>query len=875
MKLAALSPNVAQYPHLTELYLQNNNLSRLPVELFHNLVHLRVLDLSKNQFSWLQPEICYLLKLVELNISWNAIRELPTEIGKLFRLESLQIDGLPLVKPPHDIVGKGCKSILRYYKDRLQAGDPPEPRQWIDNMRSDKSLLQEDGIRVLCYNVLAESYTTAERFNYCQSWALPWEYRKHRILKDILQYDPDIVCLQEVEAEQYTIFFQQELISRGYDCKFHAKSRARTMDEYSSRTVDGCVIAWKVDILDCVAIESIEYQSLALKKHDIIGQAGMNRLMTKDNIALGIVLKSKGSLVFNPKADDDKIMVINTHIHWDPAFCDVKAMQVQMLLERIEDFKKTYSSRGAALPMIVCGDFNSVPSSAAYQLLSTGHVAGTHADFANHDYGRYIKNGLNHKLELKSAYNEVCSEEPAYTNYTGDFVGALDYIWYSDNTLSAERVLEVPPEEVVINHNGALPNPFMCSDHIPIVADIFGKIAPSRMPGQMRTSDNSSEKRKEPGRGRSNNNNNNNNNNSNNKGTSTTTTTRSTLLEEFRNSKNNRKFELKDVVDHFVEFSGDQHGSRFIQQKLEIATPAEKNMVFKEILPHSHSLMIDVFGNYVIQKFFDHGTQEQKRILADQLEGHVLELSLQMYGCRVIQKALEIISPEQQSLLVKELEGHVMKCIKDQNGNHVIQKVIEQVPPQLTQFIIDTFTNKVFSLATHPYGCRVIQRILEHHSHRGAVSRQHVGPPQQIVLELLSYTLHLIQDQYGNYVIQHLIVHGSTQDQDQVVNQLRGKVLQLSQHKFASNVVEKCVQYGTDEHRRWMIQEICADPNGLEIMMKDQYANYVVQKILDVCDSQSREVLITQIKPHIASLKTFTYGKHIIARLEKIIGKIS
>lgn len=102
-----------------------------------------------------------------------------------------------------------------------------------------------------------------------------------------------------------------------------------------------------------------------------------------------------------------------------------------------------------------------------------------------------------------------------------------------------------------------------------------------------------------------------------------------------------------------------------------------------------------------------------------------------------------------------------------------------------------------------------------------------------------------------------------------------------------SNVVEKCVQYGTDEHRRWMINEICSDPkyakilflsksySGLEIMMKDQYANYVIQKILDVCDNQSREMLITQILPHIASLKTFTYGKHIIARLEKIIGKIS
>lgn len=48
--------------------------------------------------------------------------------------------------------------------------------------------------------------------------------------------------------------------------------------------------------------------------------------------------------------------------------------------------------------------------------------------------------------------------------------------------------------------------------------------------------------------------------------------------------------------------SADQHGSRFIQQKLETATPEDKNMVFQEVLPRALTLMTDVFGNYVIQK---------------------------------------------------------------------------------------------------------------------------------------------------------------------------------------------------------------------------------------------------------------------------------
>lgn len=51
--------------------------------------------------------------------------------------------------------------------------------------------------------------------------------------------------------------------------------------------------------------------------------------------------------------------------------------------------------------------------------------------------------------------------------------------------------------------------------------------------------------------------------------------------------------------------------------------------------------------------------------------------------------------------------------------------------------------------------------------------------------------------------------------------------------------------------------------------MKDQYANYVVQKMIEVADSQQRKSLLLRIRPHMNSLRRFTYGKHILAKLEK------
>lgn len=77
--------------------------------------------------------------------------------------------------------------------------------------------------------------------------------------------------------------------------------------------------------------------------------------------------------------------------------------------------------------------------------------------------------------------------------------------------------------------------------------------------------------------------------------------------------------QLRDLANHIVEFSQDQHGSRFIQQKLERASANEKQLVFQEILSSAYSLMTDVFGNYVIQKFFEYGTPEQKSTLAQKV----------------------------------------------------------------------------------------------------------------------------------------------------------------------------------------------------------------------------------------------------------------
>ncbi|KAL8144056.1 hypothetical protein V2J09_017088 [Rumex salicifolius] len=339
----------------------------------------------------------------------------------------------------------------------------------------------------------------------------------------------------------------------------------------------------------------------------------------------------------------------------------------------------------------------------------------------------------------------------------------------------------------------------------------------------------------------------------------------SSLLEEFKSNKT-KCFELAAIAGHVVDFSMDQYGSRFIQQKLETATIEEINMVFQDIIPQALALMTDVFGNYVVQKFFEHGMPDQRREFASKLDGHVLTLSLQMYGCRVIQKAIEVVDLDQKIKMVKELDGHIMRCVRDQNGNHVIQKCIECVPEESIQFIIVSFFNQVVTLSTHPYGCRVIQRVLEHCK----------NPDTQIKVmdEILGSVSMLTQNQYGNYVVQHVLEHGNPHERSTIIKELAGKIVQMSQQKFASNVIEKCLTFGGPDQKELIINELLGttDENEpLQVMMKDQFGNYVVQKVLETCNDQQRELIMSRIKVHLTALKKYTYGKHIVARVEKLL----
>ena len=55
-----------------------------------------------------------------------------------------------------------------------------------------------DTFSVLSYNILSDIYACWSVHSKCPGWALAWEYRRENLLHEIIGYDADIICLQEV-----------------------------------------------------------------------------------------------------------------------------------------------------------------------------------------------------------------------------------------------------------------------------------------------------------------------------------------------------------------------------------------------------------------------------------------------------------------------------------------------------------------------------------------------------------------------------------------------------------------------------------------------------------------------------------------------------
>ncbi|KTW30043.1 uncharacterized protein T551_01987 [Pneumocystis jirovecii RU7] len=280
-------------------------------------------------------------------------------------------------------------------------------------------------------------------------------------------------------------------------------------------------------------------------------------------------------------------------------------------------------------------------------------------------------------------------------------------------------------------------------------------------------------------------------------------------------------------------------GNFLVQRCFEHGTQEHIDGIASAIRGNVLTLSMDAFGCHVVQKAFDNVAEDVKATMVSELLRRIPETVTHRYACHVWQKLFEIRwegSPpaimkyvnaalegmwhdvalgETGSLVVQNifencLEEDKRPCIEEvlskidiisrgQWGNWVIQHMVEYGSPadkeralshileNAVAYSVDQFASKVVEKAIKAGGPDILNQYL---------ARVTEGRPDRPRIPLID----IASDQYGNYLIQHILQHASPAHRDQVSAQIRKHMVSLRGSKYGQKVAFQVERWRSHHH---------------------------------------------------------------------------
>ncbi|KAK7380040.1 hypothetical protein VNO78_32387 [Psophocarpus tetragonolobus] len=386
-------------------------------------------------------------------------------------------------------------------KRRRQCSQLECHRRWVFLPKHSSNCT--DKVVVVSYNTLGVENASKhpDLYSNIPHSFLEWDRRKRLIHEEINNYNASILCFQEVDHFN-------DLDDLFQNSGFKGVYKART-----GEARDGCAVFWKKKLFSLLHQEDIEFQRFGMRNN--VAQLCVLEA-NHDKQESNTCNLTTINMICDYKAQSTRkrrFVVGNIHVLFNPNRGDIKLGQVRLLLDKAYQLSQEWGN----IPVIIAGDFNSVPKSAIYKFLSSSkldiqlhdrrNMSGqleiqTNRVFRSLSDGASISMSvsrqlyrwsveelrlasgeegvthLQHQLKLCSAYSGVPGNhktrddigEPLATSYHSKFMGTVDYIWHSKDLVPV-RVLETLPIDILIRSRG-LPSEKWGSDHLAVVCEL-------------------------------------------------------------------------------------------------------------------------------------------------------------------------------------------------------------------------------------------------------------------------------------------------------------------------------------------------------------------------------------------------------------------
>jgi len=132
---------------------------------------------------------------------------------------------------------------------------------------------------------------------------------------------------------------------------------------------------------------------------------------------------------------------------------------------------------------------------------------------------------------------------------------------------------------------------------------------------------------------------------------------------------------------------------------------------------------------------------------------------------------------------VEALRKDIVRVITHASGHFVVLRMLQKFPYQSTKFIDDAILANCLQIGTDHHGLRVVKAV---------VASRRPADLTRLFKQISRITMKLVENQYGNYVVQAVLdvcSHGfSGTVASNVKMKMEGKYMRLSKQKFSSNL---------------------------------------------------------------------------------------
>ena len=307
-----------------------------------------------------------------------------------------------------------------------------------------------------------------------------------------------------------------------------------------------------------------------------------------------------------------------------------------------------------------------------------------------------------------------------------------------------------------------------------------------------------------------------------------------------------------------IELLGkDQAACRYVQKLISENPTNTLRILYEPICDKILQLISDQFGNYLIQKLIVYLNEEQLINILKIITPQFFEICCNNHGTRVLQKFIDCSkTPKVKNYFYFLLKPLITPLLKELKGTFIVQKFAEdnkEYENEISAIIVENSPD----LATHRHGCCVIQKYLE------------LKDPTMTPLlldKLIENSLLLIVDQFGNYVIQTILLMRIKKYGNKLAEQISQNIVYYAKHKYSSNVVEKCFDYCDGIYLNNLMMNVQKKENLRELIL-DEHGNYVVQKVLRLSEPKTKRVMLKMIISLFDKLKAYPFGERVINKL--------